>query len=106
MVFVTCPKPTEEEKVGVRCAGWTLCGPGMRRLAQGVGAQHSWNRRWAPGLASVVGTWTGFPVGLRSCCREAWRQRPTVPADVGGHSSAPASSLVTWREGPFRRPEK
>lgn len=63
MVFVTCPKPTEEEKVGVRCAGWTLCGPGMRRLAQGVGAQHSWNRRWAPGPGFCGGDVDGLPGG-------------------------------------------
>lgn len=52
MVFVTCPKLTEEEKVGVRCAGWMLCGPGMRRLAQGVepGTPGTLTGLWGPGF--------------------------------------------------------
>lgn len=57
MVFVTCPKLTEEEKVGVRCARWTLRGPGMRRLAQGVGpgTPGTLAGLWGPGFCGGAG---------------------------------------------------
>lgn len=69
MVFVTCPKLTEEEKVGVRCARWTLRGPGMRRLAQGVGpgTPGTLAGLWGPGFCggSVNGLSGGALVVLQ-----------------------------------------
>lgn len=51
-VFVTCPKLTEEEKVGVRCTRWTLRGPGVHRLTQSVepGTPGTLAGLWGPGF--------------------------------------------------------
>lgn len=47
--FCHLSKTDKEEKVGVRCARWTLRGPGVRRLAQGVGPGTPRNPRWPLG---------------------------------------------------------
>lgn len=79
MAFVACPKLTGEE----------------------TAASHVPRTR-----APVVGPGTGSAAGPGSCGGEAWRRRPAVVADVGGHVSAPSFALATRWEGPFSRQEK